>query len=136
MRWLLVALLATVAVAPLAAQDKNPAKQPKPKRQSNVISQEEIDPIRTEVSTGYDIVQRLRPNFLRGRGPTTLTNTSAGPAAPVPQIILDGAPRGDVDYLKQIPAMTIKEIRYLNASDASIQFGTGYDGGAILVKTR
>jgi hypothetical protein len=32
--------------------------------------------------------------------------------------------------------MTIKEIRYLAASEASIRFGTGYDGGAILVTTR
>jgi hypothetical protein len=133
MKWLAAALLVITAV-PALAQDPDP-KKPKVKRQPNVISFEEIELIRPEVTNAYEIIQRLRPNYLRGRGPSTFGN-SAGAITPVPQVVVDGAPRGDLSTLRQMPAMTIREIRYLNASDASTQYGTGYDGGAILLFTR
>lgn len=136
MKTLMLLVLACGCALPLSAQDSAAAtatKSPsKPKRRPDVISIEEIDPIRTEVTTAYDLVQRLRPNFLRGRGPTSFGSN----AIPVPRVVVDGTPRGQLDLLKQIPAMTIREVRYLKATDASIQFGTGYDGGAILVYTR
>ncbi|MBL8989275.1 MAG: hypothetical protein JNJ80_23570 [Gemmatimonadetes bacterium] len=124
-----LALLLAFAL-PAVAQDST--SKSKPKRRPDVISIEEIDAIRTEVATAHDIVQRLRPNFLRGRGPTS----TGSRAVPLARVVVDGTPRGEVDLLKQIPAMTIREVRYLKATDASVQFGTGYDGGAILVFTR
>ena len=58
---------------PLVAQDSVPPK-PQFKRQPNVVVVEEIDAIRTEVSTAHDIVQRPRPGFLRTRCASSFGN--------------------------------------------------------------
>jgi hypothetical protein len=130
MRTLLALLgLAFLISSPAAAQDK------KVKRQANVITSEEIDAIRGEATDAYAIVQRLRPQFFRVRGMVEVDparrNEYHGP-----KVIVDGTPRGDLDALKQVSAAAVKEIRYLTASDASTSYGTGYDGGAIVVTTR
>lgn len=131
----LASLLFFVALAePLSAQDSAP--RPKLKRQPDLIVVEEIDPIRSEVQTARDIVQRLRPGFLRTRGASSFGNAASGAVTPTPQVIVDGAPRGRLGALAEISASAVREIRYLNAADASIRYGTGYDGGAILVFTR
>ena len=101
-----------------------------------MIVVEEIDAIRTEVNTAHDIIQRLRPSFLRTRGASSFGNAASGTPTPTAKVIVDGAPRGGLSSLDQISAMSVRELRYLNAADASIQYGTGYDGGAILVFTR
>jgi len=134
MKWFATLFLVAWMAVPVAAQDSAVAKS-KFRRQPNVIVMEEIDAIRNEATTALAIVQRLRPNFLRTRGATSFGNARGG-RTPVAQVVVDGAPRGDVTALSQIPAAAVREIRYLNAADATIQFGTGYDGGAILVFTR
>ncbi len=135
MKWLPSLLLIAALGDPLAAQD-SPGATPKVKRQPNVIVVEEIDVIRTEVSTARDLVQRLRPGFLRNRGASSFGNAASGKSTPTARVVVDGAPRGGLSALAEISAMSVREIRYLNAADASIRFGTGYDGGAILVVTR
>ena len=89
-----------------------------------------------EVNTARDLVQRLRPGFLRNRGASSFGNAASGTPTPTARVIVDGAPRGGLGALAEISAMSVREIRDLNAADASIQYGTGYDGGAILVLTR
>lgn len=111
-----------------------PGMAQKVKRQANVITSEEIDAIRSETTDAYAIVQRLRPQYLRVRG-----MVEADPARRNeyhgPRVIVDGTPRGEMDALKQVSATAVKEIRYLSASDATTAYGTGYDGGAIVVLT-
>jgi len=119
-------------VTPLTAQETAPKKI---KRQTNLISLEEIEQVRGEVTDAYQIVQRLRPQFFRARGSSSLGNAASGDYKG-PRVIVDGSPRGEVDALRQITAIAVKEIRYLSAGDATTQYGTGYDGGAIVVSTR
>jgi hypothetical protein len=133
MRYLALLLLVTGAGA-LAGQD--PPSPPKIKRQPNLISAQEIDLVRAETSDAYDIVKRLRPQYLRGRGASSFGNAAGGRTTAAPKVILDGSPIGEIDALRQIPAMNVREIRYLSSSDATTQFGTGYDGGAVVVLTR
>jgi hypothetical protein len=134
MRALLVALGLVLVSVPVLAQDSTQAPKPaKIKRQTNVISEEEIRAIQTEAADAYAVVSRLRPQFLRLRG----TNQSVGNAELLEiKVVVDNAGRGGLDALRQIPVTTIKEIRYLNGTDASIQFGTNFGAGAILVFTR
>ena len=134
MRFLALALAGLIVTLPAFAQDSAKTAKPKIKRSPNVISLEEIEQIRAEAPDAYAIVQRLRPQYFRVRG--------SGPFDPArpseargPKVVVDGTPRGDLDTLHQIPSTMVKEIRYLNAGDATTQYGTGYDGGAILVST-
>jgi hypothetical protein len=85
-----------------------------------------------DVVTAYDLVQRLRPQFLRGRG----VSTGANGQATGPVIYLDNVLFGPTDALRQIRAENVKEIRYLNASDATTRWGTNHDSGVIMVTSR
>jgi hypothetical protein len=49
---------------------------------------------------------------------------------------LNGSPLGDVNSLRSIQATSVKEVKFLNASDATTQFGTNHDSGAILVTSK
>jgi hypothetical protein len=71
----------------------------------------------------YDAVSRLRPNWLRSR---------AGTSPPV--VYMNGSRYGnDPSSLRSFQARSIQQIEHINGPDASTRFGTGHDGGAILV---
>ncbi|MGD8321053.1 MAG: hypothetical protein PVJ02_11370 [Gemmatimonadota bacterium] len=73
----------------------------------------------------YDAIGRLRPNWLRGRGGAT------------PVVMVDGNRQaGGMDVLRSLPVVDIQELRYMSAADATTRYGTGFDGGAILVTTK
>lgn len=73
----------------------------------------------------FQVIQRVRPNWLRSRGGQTA------------QVIVDGNPQpGRLDVLRQYRAMQVQELRFMSSSDATTRYGTGYDGGAILITTK
>lgn len=94
-----------------------------PRGSANRIILEELEPV--QQLDAYDAVRRLRPMWLRARG------------GAAPQVLVDGNRQpGGLDALRSIRSSEIQEMRYLSASDATTRFGTGFDGGAILVTTR
>jgi hypothetical protein len=96
----------------------------------NVITAEQI--AETSATDAYEAVQRLRPEFLRGRGPTSVRD----PNPTLPVVFLDNTRLGGLQQLRNIPVQIIETIEYLSASDATTRWGTGYTGGAIEVRTR
>lgn len=95
-----------------------------PRRDPNLITAEELADYTT--LSAVDVVRRLRPRWLQGRG---------GQNTPV--LILDGTRMGDAqNELRSISVSDIAEMQYLNASDATMRFGTNFTGGAILVTSR
>lgn len=95
---------------------------------ADVIVSEEIR--RSAGLTAYDVVQQLRPHFLRVR--VTRTARTAAPIEPV--VYVDGLRMGGLDQLRSIRAGDVEEIRYLGAADATTRYGTGHVGGAILIR--
>jgi hypothetical protein len=81
---------------------------------------------------GYDLVQSLRPQWLRGRGATSLRSTE--PTLPV--VYVEGIREGATDSLRRIGTDVIARVEYLGASDATNRYGTGHTGGVILVSLR
>ena len=74
----------------------------------------------------YQAITRLRPTWLR---------TSQGGHTPV--VVLDGSPQtGGPDMLRSFRVADVTALAFMNASDATTRFGTGYAAGAILVTTR
>lgn len=103
----------------------------------DIISREEVDA--TDVTTAYELVQRLHPQWLRSRGQVTMSGAGAeqpDPAAIGPVVYLDRSRRGDVEQLRSISVQTIAEVIYFNGRDASFSFGAGHGGGVIQVITR
>jgi hypothetical protein len=116
-----------------AAQPK-----PKPKGRPNLISEDEIAALGGTVPTAYGLVQRLRPAMLRVRSGSASSQTDGvstmDATANEIQVYLDNQKMsGGVRALEEIALAQIKEIRYLNSSDATTLFGTGNMAGAIQV---
>lgn len=133
------ALFLGVAVS-LSAGGLSAQETSRPKR--DVITAEQIATI--QVSSAYEIVQRLRPQFLRERGSVSVRNGGKEghtlPAAGEPQtglvVYVNGARAGGVEALRGIPAHGVVEIRRVSARDATTTYGTGHPLGVIEVRTQ
>jgi hypothetical protein len=100
-----------------------------PRRSSTLITREEL--LATNAPDAYQVVERLHPDWLRGRGLTSLTGTP-----PKVVVYLDGQHLGELSMLARLTLNGIKEIRFYNASDATQKWGTGHTAGVIEVVTR
>lgn len=126
MQWLVSArILTTVTVVAACASSSTDRTR---RHNPDVISAEEI--AATNVATAFEVVERLRPQFLRTRGPTSaLLETRI-------TVFQDNMNLGSIEMLRQIRAADVQEIRYLNASDATTRFGAGHPAGAIVVTSK
>ncbi len=98
---------------------------------SDVITYEEVR--ETSANDAYQVVQLLRPRWLRPRAAPSLTNAGGGYA----RIYIDNVPLdGGTGELRTVPVGDIREIRYIGPADATTRFGTGHAGGVIMVLTR
>ena len=97
---------------------------------SGPIERDEVESVSTR--DALQLVQRLRPQWLQGRGSTSLRS----PGATLPLVYLDGVRYGAVESLRQIDSEAVWRVEFLNAPDATNRFGTGHAGGVILVTTR
>ena len=121
------------------AQETTTKKYPR-----DLITMEEIKERAPNVLTALDVVQRLRPHFLRERSPGAITtpldkngNRNAAASRTPVQVYVNGTLSGIASVvLREIQADAVIEIVYLSASDATTRFGTGHDNGAILVAKR
>jgi len=93
------------------------------RRNRNVISAEELAELVGNYSA-YEAVQRLRANWLSGRGTSR------------PRVFVDGIDLGGTEVLRNYRLETIREIRFVQPSDATVRFGTGFGGGVIEVLTK
>ena len=104
------------------------APQPKQRKDPNVITEAEL--ASRSALTARQVIEQLRPQFLRVRGTTTLGNAQT---SDVIWVYFDGTRMGTLEVLNNIGAQEIREIRYLNPSEATNRYGTGHVQGAILV---
>ena len=105
-----------------------------PSRQNDVITAAEIAERAADASNALQIVQKLRPQMLTTRGRFSPADSSA--AGGRPRAVVDGLAYGQAENLVTVNAISVMEIRYISATDATTRFGTGYVGGAILVTTK
>lgn len=120
------ALLLSILLAVLMSACA-PAASGGPRRNPDLIPQESITG--TNFSTALDIVQRLRPQWLRARSQGFGGGITAS-------VYVDDVRFGDLDSLRSIPAQSVAEIEWIDAGTATQRWGTGNMGGAILVRTR
>ena len=83
-----------------------------------------------DAQNALQAVQRLRPSFLQTRGGAASSLTQGAQDVVV---YVDQTRMGGPSTLAQIPITDVKEIQYLNASDATQRYGTGHSAGAIIV---
>ena len=126
MRIALSAILLTLALSSCASSGA-PGSQ---RRNPSVIATEELRQIEAEGLSAFQAIQRMRPQWLRGRGVGSFGGGS------MPMVLVEESPFGGVDDLRSMDVAEIAELRFLSAADATTRFGTGYPAGAILVSLR
>ena len=94
----------------------------------HVITKSEID--KAHVSTTYDLLAVLRPEFL---SPSTARKTDGSVFPPV--VYINGLMAGDVASLRGISTSMVAEIRYVPPRDATTYHGASHRGGEIMVYT-
>jgi hypothetical protein len=124
-RALLAVLLAWSAAACAAQTGGNPPAT----YNRDVITRDELAAVEAR-TTALQLIQRMRPAWLQGRGPSGIR----GQAAPV--VVYVNSQRASESPLPRYTAGELLEIRFLNATDATARFGTGHGSGAILLTTR
>jgi hypothetical protein len=125
----LIPLAGLVLSAACAAGGSGNAASPRSNRDLIVRSQIE----QMSVQDAYEIVQRLRPEYLREqRGAASINRTS--PLLAV--VYIDGVKRGGPDTLRGLRPVEVEEIRFMSGTDATTRYGTDHGGGVIEVKSR
>jgi hypothetical protein len=125
---ILVLLVAAASIG-CASSGSGTGKRPS----SQVITQQEIADSGLG-ETAFEVISRLRPNFLTSRGQTSLSTGQA--ASAYPNVYVDGLAYGDINTLKNINAMQIAEIRLYQAWEAQTKFGLGNNAGVIAITIR
>lgn len=81
-------------------------------------------------SSAYDLIQKVRPIWLRKRGQTSFTQE--GDVA----VYLDGTRLGERESLRNVSTVNLESLEYIDAGRATNRFGAGHVNGAILLRTR
>jgi hypothetical protein len=98
---------------------------------SQVITEDEIEASRAP--TAYEVIQKLRANFLSYRGETSFSKSQS---RPYPTVYVDGQEFGPLATLRNIPASQVSTIQLYRSWEATMKFGGGNMGGVIAVTTR
>ena len=72
----------------------------------------------------YEVIRLLRPAWFTQRSGRT------------PQVFVNGSPRGGLDELRTFRTEMVSELRYIDATNATTRWGTGFMAGVIDVTLR
>lgn len=121
---LLVLGSAAAACGPVA----EPGARPAPRASGTLITEEQIR--RVQYMNAYEIVQALRPLWLRPRG----TDSLRRPGEVL--VYRDDVQMGGVGTLRTMSTADIVTIRFIDGITAGSRWGMDHGNGVILVTTR
>jgi hypothetical protein len=98
---------------------------------SQVITEDEI--IASRGANAFEVIHKLRSNFLSNRGQTSLNRNQSNP---YPTVYLDDQEFGPISSLSTIPAAQITMIRLYRVSEANAKYGSHNLSGVISIYTR
>jgi hypothetical protein len=137
----------TPAPADSAARAAPPAPAAHVRRNPNVITAAEMEG--QAAADAYELVRRLRPQWLRVRPSGTNQDAAGRPAwspmvsasprselAVVLSVFVDGARAGEVGELRRIEVTNVRELRFYPSADAVTRWGRDYSAGVIEVISR
>ncbi len=76
----------------------------------------------------YDALVQVRPAFLRSRG----VQNAATPPQPI-RVYVGRLEMEGLEHLREIMARNVKEVRFLEPSQANARFGGNNNGGALVI---
>jgi hypothetical protein len=102
----------------------------RPSGSPDLINRAQIEA--SSARTAFDLVNQIRPQWLRSRGTGSIQNPDAG----VPVVYVGEVRHGDVESLRGFDPDGIEEIRFINATSATTRYGSGHSGGVIRITLR
>jgi len=122
-----------VAVLPLvvAVACSHPRLGPGQVFDPQVITEDEIEA--SHAANAFEVIHKLRANFLTNRGQTGFNRTAANT---YPTVYLDDQEFGPINSLSTIPAEQIAMIRLYRVSEANAKYGTHSLTGVIAITTK
>lgn len=124
-RWALAVLAVLVAAC------TPPRLGPGQISNTQLITENEIEA--SHSNSAYDVIAKLRANFLTYRGETSFDKSRS---TPYPTVWVDGMEYGPIGTLRNVPAAQISTIRLYRSWEATTKFGVGNMGGVIEITTR
>jgi len=102
------------------------------RRKGNLLTADEIANTHADITTAYDALSRLRPNWLAGHGMTS--SVSNGTGTEFALVFIDGQRYGNISSLRDIPAFNVADIHYYDVTEGGARFGIrGGSSGVIEV---
>ena len=95
---------------------------------SSLITTEELAEAGVTAQDLYDVIERLRPNWLVSRAATMRERIDA-------VVYVDRIRFGEIESLRQIAIIDVLAVRWISPQEATFQYGTGHAGGIIAVST-
>lgn len=120
--------LVSCAVLVIACSSSRPKLVAAPDR--TVLTRDEIAGAAAAPSM-YDVIRRLRPEYLTDRGRTSLLNQGD----PRPVVFMDEQEYGPIESLRNVQPAAIKQVRFYGASAAVARFGSRYGAGIIQLQS-
>jgi GDP-D-mannose dehydratase len=96
----------------------------------NLVTNEQLTA--TNSVTVFDALEKLRPEWMTSRGPTSVTDATPT----TPSVFMNGQMLGRIDVLREIRVVDVAEARFWAAGQASARFGMGHPRGVIELKSR
>jgi len=129
-RWILGgAMLFTAAACGGRAPATTDSSPRAARSSSDRITHDEI--VRGHWANAYDLIENLRPRWLRAHGPDTILGDPV-----VVQVHLDDNRLGGVDNLRNIPVGDIESIEWFDPVTAAGRWGADHGNGTIVVTSR
>ncbi len=101
-----------------------------PESNPNIITEDEIRA--AQEASIYDVVAKLRPQYLRDRGQVSLVSA----VHDVATVFLNDQEYGPISLMRDLPASDFAEVRYYSGIDAVTKFGRYYGSGVIQLISR
>ncbi len=121
------------SVVPSGAVTSGAAVSPANTNRS-IISGEELT--NSHETSLYTAIQRLRPDWLRTRGPSSISAGRSGNQDPdAVNVYQDLQKLGSVDVLRSMSLTQATSLKFYSASEAQLRFGTGNPNGVIQILT-
>ena len=119
------AILGLLLACSSATTQSGTTRQPR-----NLLTREQL--VTTNTQNLYEAIERLRPEWLTSRGPTSVTDATPT----VPSVFMNGTLLGKAEYLRDMRVTDVTEVRYWEAGPASARFGMGHPRGVIEVSRK
>lgn len=123
---LFLVLLMMLSVGACASSESSGSQGQK---DPNQITTEDIEQSKS-MGNVYSLVQRLRPQWLRKRGRSSIS--SPGDII----VYVGGARFGGPGSLRQVEVTNVEALEFLSAAQATNRFGGGHEHGAIIVQMK